>query len=276
MSAGPDVSTVTDTLISQYKDCKKSQAPSEPAASDLPPEDIDMESQQSAPEQDSHTISHDAILLSEIPQLPSQPATDDHPTQHEIIITAEDFLLQPTADNQSSIRKDHQSEQSVADMDYPSQHHDDQVTEEEEPIIEDFQPQYDRHVDELLPALQSIADTHSTMAMESQHDEDSAAVVEETEPLIDGHSPQQQGGLMAELLPLLESIADTHSVIEEDPQTEAPLMQSTINDGLLPPLQENQLTQEQLQPRDENRYSLQELVSISNGMLGHVYILKPI
>ena len=266
MSASPDTRAVTDTLISRYKDYKKSQAPSEPAASDLPPEDIDMESQQSAPEYDSRIISHDA----DISQLSAEPAIDDHPPQHEIITAAEDSLLQPIASNQSLVYEDHQCEQSAAaDTDYPPQHDEDQVTEKEEPIIKDSQPQHHRHVAELLPVLQSTADAHSMTVMESRHDKDSAVIVEEAEPVVDDHSPQHQGGLLAELLPVLQSIADTHSVIniEEDPQTETPLMQSTINDGLLPPLQdpENQLSQEQLQPKDENKYSLQELVSISNG-----------
>ncbi|MCG8620441.1 MAG: hypothetical protein MJE68_00385, partial [Proteobacteria bacterium] len=101
MSASPDTRAVTDTLIARYKDYKKSQAPSEPAASDLPPEDINMESQQSAPEYDSHSriISHDTDIL----QLSAQPAIDDHPPQHEIIIVTKDSLLQPTASNQSLV-----------------------------------------------------------------------------------------------------------------------------------------------------------------------------
>ncbi len=337
-SASPDICAVIHTLTSRYKDCKKPQAPSaQPTASDLPPEDIDLESQKSSPKHDSHTIPHDA-MLSEIPQISTQPAIDDHPLQHDIIIAeapsaqpaasylpseeinlesqqpaapehdshtiprdaimseipqlsaqpaiddhppqdetriiAEDSLLQPTADhdNQSSAHKDHQCQQSAADTGYPPQHDEDQATGEEKPIInEDFQWKHDRHVadSELLPALQSTAvDTHSVM--EPLHNEHNV-VVEEAETVTDDHSPQQesQGGLMAELLPVFQSIVDTHSVIKEDSQTEAPLVQSTIiDDGLLPPLQDNQPSQEQPQPGDEMKYSLQELVSISNGMLG--------
>ena len=345
--ASPDIHAVTDILISQYKDCKiEPGAPSQPAASDLPPvqsEDIDLESQLSAPEHDSHTIPHDAIL-SEIPLLSAQPATDDHPPQHQIIM-AEDSLLQPTADNQSPVHEDYQCEQSTAGKDDPPQRKEDQMIEEEGSIIEDSQ-QHDSYVTELLPALRSIADTHSMMVLQhdeqdavieeaepiiddhppqqqdgltaellpvlaplfdthaameddsSQHEEDAVieevepdhppqqqdglvaellpvlqtiadthsvmapqhdehdAVIKETEPVIDDHPPQQQDGHVAEFLPVLQSIADTHSVMK-DPQTEAPLVQSTTDNSLL---QENQVAQEQ-QPMDENKYSLQELVS---------------
>ena len=122
---------------------------------------------------------------------------------------AEDSLLQPTADNQSSVHEDHQCEQSTADKDNPPQHEENQVIKEEGPVIEDSQ-QHDSHVAELLPALQSIADTHSVMV--PQHDEQHA-VIEEAEPAIDDHPPQQQDGLMAELLPVLQTIADTHSAM---------------------------------------------------------------
>ena len=91
--------------------------------------------------------------------------------------------------------------------------------------------------------------------MAPQHDEHDA-VIKKAELVIDDHPPQQQDGHVAEFLPVLQSIADTHSVMK-DPQTEAPLVQSTTDNSLL---QENQVAQEQ-QPKDENKYSLQELVS---------------
>ena len=259
MSASPDINAVTDTLISHYNDWKETLP--QPAASDLPAvqsADIDVDLQPSAPEHNKPTILHDATI-SETPLLPTLPATNHHPPQHEV--TAEDSLLQAIADNQSSAHEDILYEPSTTDKDYPSQHEENPVIEKSETTTDDHSlaQQHDSLVAESPPVLQSIADIHTQMEKDPpQHEDDTA--IEEAEPVIDDHPPQQHDGLVVQPLPVLQSIADGQTVTKKDPLAEAPLVQSTPDDSLHLPLQENQPAQEQ-QEKDDIYYSLQELVS---------------
>ena len=109
--------------------------------------------------------------------------------------------------------------------------------------------------------LSEVALSHVQPATDDQPPQRGDAVSEEAEPIINGYSPQQHDNLMAQLLPVLESIADhSHAMREDDPLAEAPMIQSTTDDDLHVPLLEDQLAQKQ-KPKDNNNYSLQELVS---------------
>ena len=159
--------------------------------------------------------------------------------------------------------------------------------------------QQDSLMAELVPVLQSTADT--------QHNDEQDAVVEEGEAVIEDHPPQQNDSLVTDLVPPLSSQSNTHVMMEDDPsqhqedtvieeaeaaiddqqshqqndslaaellpllqsiadthsvmtENEAPFVQTKTSDEPPLPQQKYQVAQEQ-QLQDEIKYSLQELVS---------------